>query len=135
MSKSAFCIILLFFIIFESNIKSQDYYDTSKVVIKRVSKLLPFEYNISDTHIKKDQENPKNYIVRVDLEVPVKTDLKLSVTDSTGEEVMKLIDDQPVSSGVYRIRWEMEDYPPGRYWCEFTTEYFIYRKDFLLSNK
>jgi hypothetical protein len=133
MSKSAFCIILLFFIIFESNIKSQDYLDTSNVVIKRVSKLLPFEYNISDTHIKKDKENPKNYILKVDLEVPVLTNLKLSVTDSAGEEVMKLIDDQAGSSGVYRIRWEMEDYPLGRYWYEFTTVYFIYRKDFFIK--
>ncbi len=53
MNKNAFCIILLFFIIFESNIKSQDYLDTSKIVIKRVSEPKPLEYNITDTHIKK----------------------------------------------------------------------------------
>jgi hypothetical protein len=126
---------ILFFCIFVfgNNIKAQDYLDTSKIIIKRVSRLIPFEYNISDTHIKKDKDNPKNYIVRVDLEVPVKTVLKLSVTDSTDEEVMKLIDDQTVSSGIYRVRWEMEDCPPGRYWCEFTTEQFIYRKDFFIK--
>jgi 5-hydroxyisourate hydrolase-like protein (transthyretin family) len=67
------------------------------------------------------------------MEVPVKTVLKLSITDSTGDEVMKLIDDQTVSSGIYRVRWEMEDYPAGRYWCEFTTEQFIYRKDFFIK--
>ena len=71
--------------------------------------------------------------MRVDLEVPIKTELKLSVKDSTDEEVMKLIDDQTVSAGIYRVRWEMEDYPPGRYWCEFTTEHFIYRKDFFIK--
>jgi hypothetical protein len=123
-----FCLLL-----FGNNIKAQDYFDTSKIVIKRVSRIIPFEYNISDTYIKKDKNNPKNYIVRVDLEVPVKTVLKLSVTDSTNEEIMKLIDDQTISSGIYRVRWEMEEYPPGRYWCEFTTEHFIYRKDFFIK--
>ena len=123
-----FCVLL-----FGLNIKAQDYFDTSKIVIKRVSKLIPFEYNISDTHVRKDKDNPKNNIVRVDLEIPAKTVLKLSVTDSAGEVVMKLIEDQTVGSGIYRIRWEMEDYPPGRYWCEFTTEQFIYRKDFFIK--
>lgn len=126
-------IIVYCFIGFGHSTKAQDYLDTSKIVIKRVSRLLPFEYNISDTHLKKDKNNPKNYIVRVDLEIPVITVLKLSVTDSTDEEVMKLIDNQTVGSGIYRVRWEMEDYPPGRYWCEFTTEQFIYRKDFFIK--
>lgn len=71
--------------------------------------------------------------MRVDLEVPVITELRLSVTDSTGEEIMILIDDQRVSSGIYRVRWEMENFPPGKYWCEFTTEHFIYRKDFFIK--
>jgi len=132
MRKVLFTFIFCFSL-FSGNIKAQDYYDTYKIVIKRLSGILPFEYNISDTHVKKDKDNPKNYIVRVGLEVPVITELRLSVTDSTGEEVMILIDEQKVNTGVYRLRWEMEDYPPGRYWCEFTTEQFIYRKDFFIK--
>jgi hypothetical protein len=131
MTKVLYIFIFLFF--FGVNTKAQDYTDTSKIVIKRVSKLIPFEYNISDTNIKKDKNNFENYIVRVDLEIPSQTELNLTVTDSTGEEVMKLINDQIVKSGIYRVRWEMDNYPPGRYWCEFTTEHFIYRKDFFIK--
>jgi len=103
MRKVLFTFIFCFSL-FSGNIKAQDYYDKYKIIIKRVSKLKPFEYNISDTHIKKDKEYPNNYIVRVDLEVPITTELKLSVTDSTGEEIMKLIVDQTVSAGIYRVR-------------------------------
>lgn len=131
--KKVLNILLSVVFLYGYNTYAQDYLDTSKIIIKRISALIPFEYNISDTYIKKEKDNPKNFIIRVDLEVPVRTVLKLSVTDSTGEEIMKLIDDQTVNTGVYRIRWEMEEYTPGRYWCEFTTEHFIYRKDFFIK--
>ncbi len=124
-------------------IYSQDINDTSKVIIKKVAKTMPAEYNISDTHIKQDKDDKNNFIVRVDLDVPSTTKLTLSVTDSSGAVVMYLINDQTVSAGTYRVRWEMlrcstlqencEGYLPGRYYCEFTTDQFIYTKDFFIK--
>src|SRR5205814_1284936 len=86
---------------------SQDINDTSKVIIKKVAKIIPDEYNISDTHIKQDKDNKNNYIIRVDVDVPSPTKLTLSVTDTSGAVLMYLINDQTVSSGKYRVRWEM----------------------------
>lgn len=71
--------------------------------------------------------------MRVDLELPETTVLRLTVTDTTENTVINLIDEKSMSGGKYRIRWEMEGYAPGRYWCEFTTDQFIYRKDFFIK--
>jgi len=113
--------------------------DTSDVIIRKTKKEKPSEYNISDVIIKKDKEKKKN-IVRVDLDIPLKTVLKLSVSDSAGAKIMYLINDQTLSSGVYRVRWEMPvcktddcDYPPGKYLCEFETDQFIFQRDFYIK--
>ena len=138
-------LFLTLFIIFLLNCfsNSQDLNDTSKVIIKKVSKTIPAEYNISDTHIKQDKENKNNFIIRVDLDVPSATKITLSVTDTSGAVVMYLINDQTVSAGKYRVRWEMlrcleseincEGFIPGKYYCEFTTDQFIYTKDFFIK--
>jgi hypothetical protein len=113
--------------------------DTSDVVIRKTNKEIPAEYNISDVIIKKDKEKTKN-IIRVDLDVPMKTVLRLSVSDSAGATIMYLINDQTLNSGVYRVRWDMPvcrendcDYPSGRYICEFETDQFIFQKDFYIK--
>lgn len=113
--------------------------DTSNVVIRKTKKLVPAEYNISDVIIKLDKEQTK-YVIRVDLDIPMKTTLKLSVSDTSGNTLMYLINDQTLSSGVYRVRWEMKfckagdcDYPPGRYLCEFETDQFIFQRDFYIK--
>ena len=112
---------------------SQDKFDTSSIIIKKISSEKPAFYNISDTYVKKDQNNPGTLIVRVDLELPETTVLRLTVTDTTENTVISLIDEKSMAGGKYRIRWEMEGYTPGRYWCEFTTDQFIYRKDFFIK--
>jgi len=113
--------------------------DTSDVVIRKTKKSVPAEYNISDVIIKLDKEQTK-YIIRVDLDVPLKTTLKLSVSDTSGNTLMYLINDQTLSSGVYRVRWEMKfcrtndcDYPPGRYLCAFETDQFVFQRDFYIK--
>ena len=113
--------------------------DTSDVVIRKTKKEKPAEYNISDVIIKLDKEQTK-YVLRVDLDIPLKTVLKLSVSDTSGTTIMYLINDQTLSPGVYRVRWDMIfcktsdcDYPPGRYLCEFETDQFIFQRDFYLK--
>lgn len=113
--------------------------DTSDVVIRRTNKQLPKEYNISDVIIKLDKEKTKNTI-RVDLDIPLKTKLKLAVSDTSGATIMYLISDQTLSGGVYRVKWDMPkckendcDYPPGKYWVEFETDQFIFQRDFYIK--
>ncbi len=113
--------------------------DTSDVVIRKTRKDKPAEYNISDVNIKFDKTQTK-YTIRVDLDIPLKTTLKLSVSDTSGNTIMYLINDHTLSPGVYRVRWEMIfcrtsycDYPPGRYLCEFETDQFIFQRDFYLK--
>lgn len=131
--------ILAVFIINESVFSQIIDKDTSDVIIRRTKKDIPSEYNISDVIIKMDKLQTK-YIIRVDLDIPLRTTLKLNVSDTTGNTLMYLINDQTLKAGVFRVRWEMEfcrssncTYPPGRYLCEFETDQFIFQRDFYLK--
>ena len=133
---SSIIVLLIFTASLHSQIIDKD---TSDVVIRKTKKEKPAEYNISDVIIKLDKEQTK-YVIRVDLDIPAKTTLKLSVSDTSGNTIMYLINDQTLSSGVYRVRWEMKfcktndcDYPPGRYLCAFETDQFVFQRDFYIK--
>ena len=129
--------VLLFFdICVQSQIIDKD---TSDVVIRKTKKDVPLEYNISDVIIKLDKFQTKN-VIRVDLDIPAKTTLSLSVSDTSGNTIIYLINDQTLKPGVYRVKWEMVfcrtsdcDYPPGRYLCAFETDQFVFTRDFYLK--
>jgi hypothetical protein len=115
--------------------------DTSDVVIRKTKKETPQEFNISDVVIKMDKEKTK-HVMRVDLDIPAPTTLKLNVSDSSGAVIMYLINDQSFKAGVYRVKWEMircisvtneECYSPGKYFCAFETDQFVYQKDFYIK--
>lgn len=135
--KLIFVIVLLFS---ASGIFSQVVdTDTSDVVIRRTKKDIPAEYNISDVIIKMDKLQTK-YVIRVDLDIPLRTTLKLNVSDTSGNTLMYLINDQTLKPGVFRVKWDMEfcrtsncTYPPGRYLCEFETDQFVFQRDFYLK--
>lgn len=133
MSKNVLLNICIIFLTgFSSEeVLSQVEYDTSDIVIRKISVANPSEYNISDLYIERD--TVKNiYNIIMSLEIPSYTKLSLNVTDSAGDVIMILADNISLKEGIFRIRWEMSEIPPGRYWCEFITEKFIYRKDFFL---
>ena len=131
---------LLFVLLISTDTRAQTVdTDTSDVVIRKTNKMLPKEYNISDVIIKQDKEKTKN-IIRVDIDIPIKTTLRLSVSDTAGATIMYLISDQTLGSGVYRVKWEMPmckendcDYTPGKYLCEFETDQFIFERDFFIK--
>lgn len=121
---------------------AQDLNDTSKVIIKRVVKSSPEQYNISDIFLKRDKTEPNLFIIRVDIDVPNSTKIKLAVKDTSDDVLLYLINDEVIQKGTYRVRWEMpfckfqnncDGYLPGRYLCEFETDQFIYVKDFFLK--
>ena len=138
--KMIFCLICVIF--FTCSFKAQIIdTDTSDVVIRKTSKEKPQEFNISDVVIKTDKERIK-YIMRVDLDIPFSTTLKLNVSDSTGSIIMYLINDQTFNAGVFRVKWVMprcisvtnEDCnSPGKYFCAFETDQFVYQKDFYIK--
>lgn len=133
-------LILIVFLFFDVCVNSQIIdKDTSDVVIRRTKKDVPSEYNISDVIIKLDKFQTKN-VIRVDLDIPAKTTLSLSVSDTSGNTIIYLINDQTLKPGVYRVKWEMVfcrtsdcDYPPGRYLCAFETDQFVFTRDFYLK--
>ena len=133
-------VIVVLCLIFVGSVFSQNIdTDTSDVVIRKTKKTNPAEFNISDVIIKQDKDKTKN-IIRVDLEIPIKTTFRLSVSDTAEATIMYLVNDQTLSPGVYRVKWEMPkcktgdcDYPPGKYWCEFETDQFIFQRDFYIK--
>jgi len=137
--KMIYCLICIIF--FTCSLKSQIIdTDTSDVVIRKTKKETPQEFNISDVVIKMDKEKTK-HIMRVDLDIPATTTLKLNVSDSGGAVIMYLVNDQTFKAGVYRVKWEMlccinvtneECYSPGKYFCAFETDQFVYQKDFYI---
>lgn len=133
-------LIVFVFLFFDTGVYSQIIdRDTSDVVIRKTKKDIPMEYNISDVIIKLDKLQTKN-VIRVDLDIPAKTTLSLSVSDTSGNTIIYLINDQTLKAGVYRVKWEMVfcrtsncDYPPGRYLCAFETDQFVFTRDFYLK--
>jgi hypothetical protein len=132
--------IVIFFSIFKVS-KSQDLNDTSKIIIKRIGKNIPEEYNISSLNLKKDKDI-NLYVIRVDLQVPIRSKLSLSIKDTANDILMYLINDNVLPAGSYRVRWEMpvcfsrnncDGYLPGKYLCEFETDQFIYSIDFFIK--
>lgn len=121
--------------------------DTSSVVIRKTKKAAPDEYNISDVIVKIDKSKDKyKNVIRVDLDIPLKTTMRLAVSDTSGAKLMYLINDQTLSPGVYRVKWEMTScandttpetnidcLPRGKYLCEFETDHFIFQRDFYIK--
>lgn len=117
--------------------------DTSSVIIRKTRKEKPQEYNISDVIVKRDKSRIIS-VIRVDLEIPLKTTFKLAVSDTSSNVIMYLLNDQTLSPGVYRVKWEMpvcvlnntnssECYSPGKYLVEFETDQFIFQRDFYIK--
>ncbi len=139
--KSKIILLLGIIFIISNYSNAQDFKDTSKVIIKRVAKSRPEEYNISEIYVKKDKENLNLSVIRVDVDVPLSTKLSLVVKDTSGVVLMYLINDNIVQMGTYRVRWEMavcvtkncDGFEPGRYLCVFETDQFIYQKDFFIK--
>jgi hypothetical protein len=125
--------IIVFLIFASANISiSQGKADTSKVVLKKISNIAPADYNISDVSIKKDPVEMSNFLFRVQMGVPAISRISIRIADSTGNSILFLIKEKIIAPGSYFIKWEMNNFPSGMYWCEFNTTDFIYRKDFYI---
>ncbi len=117
--------------------------DTSTVIIRKTKKEKPQEYSISDVIVKRDRSKIVS-VIRVDLDIPIKTTFKLAVSDTSNNILIYLVNDQTLNPGVYRVKWEMpvcmlsnsnntECYQPGKYFVEFETDQFIFVRDFYIK--
>jgi hypothetical protein len=114
--------------------EAQNITDTNKIVLKKISNIASSDYNFSEVAIKRDPVKISNCLLRVRLGLPTVSIISVRVTDSIGLDVLYLLKEKLLAPGTYFIKWEMGNFPEGRYWCEFNTEHFIYRKDFFIPN-
>lgn len=132
MHAMKFFIIVLMIFASANPFFSQGKKDTSKIVLKKISNIATADYNISDVSIKKDPMEMSNFLLRVEMGVPALSKLSVRIADSTGNSILFLIKEKIIAPGSYFIKWEMYNFPEGRYWCEFNTPDFIYKKDFYI---
>jgi len=68
--------------------------------------------------------NPFNNSTTIDLEIPEKTNVKISIYDALGRELETIID-QELSAGKHSIRFDAKNYPSGIYFYKLKTKRFI----------
>jgi hypothetical protein len=128
------CFFYFSILIFSYVAYSQSIADTSKIIVKKFSNIAPHNYNISDISVKKDPIGSNNFFFRIEMDIPAVSKIFVNVTDSAGIDILYLLREKTVAPGSYFIKWEMYNFPEGKYWCEFNTPDFIYRKDFYIHN-
>src|ERR1051326_8375789 len=84
------------------------------VTVYMLSGEKPKEFNISQVETE-DLASKKFY---VDIKIPNKTDVRVSVLDTTGQIIKTLIDEKNYTPGLYRIRWNLKNSEAGRYKCQ-----------------
>ncbi len=77
---------------------------------------LPIEYSFARAY-----PNPFNNHVQITYEVPVRTDVSISIFDLTGREVATPYSGS-VTSGRHSLNWNAEGLPAGEYLLRLTTE-------------
>jgi len=77
--------------------------------IRRLSEILPAEYSLSQNY-----PNPFNPTTRISFDIPVKSNVRLSVFDVLGKEVVRLVE-QSVGAGEYEVEWDASNMPSGLY--------------------
>lgn len=77
--------------------------------------------------------NPFNPSTTISFEIPIKTDVKLSVYNILGQKVTALIDKQ-LPAGLHNITWNSQAFPSGTYLYKLSTpEYTLSQKMLLLK--
>jgi hypothetical protein len=64
--------------------------------------------------------NPFNPVCEIEFEVGEETAVELDIYDISGRLVSRLIDNEEMPAGVYRISWDGAENPSGTYLARFT---------------
>lgn len=74
----------------------------------------PIEYSLSN------YPNPFNPETIINYQIPVNSNVKVTVFDVTGKELIILVD-QKQNAGNYQIKWNASSFPSGTYFCKLET--------------
>jgi hypothetical protein len=69
--------------------------------------------------------NPFNPTTRIKIMLPAGTVVSMSIFNSLGQEVERVIDTEKMSSGVYEYDWHAANEPSGMYMCRLQTDHAI----------
>ena len=95
------------------------YFTTIKnTAIEELGSSLPTEYNLAQNY-----PNPFNPSTTIEFSIVERTHVSLSVFNSLGQEVEKLVD-QNLSQGKYSVIWEPFNIPSGTYFYTIKTQNF-----------
>ncbi|MGC9315795.1 MAG: T9SS type A sorting domain-containing protein [bacterium] len=64
--------------------------------------------------------NPFNPACEIEFEIGEETDVVLEIYDISGRLVSRLIDNEEMTAGLYRISWDGAENPSGTYLARFT---------------
>ncbi|NQU05214.1 MAG: T9SS type A sorting domain-containing protein [Calditrichaeota bacterium] len=75
--------------------------------------------------------NPFNQHTTIRFDVPINSDVLITVIDLNGRTVVTLLDDR-LNAGSHRLTWNAKDYPAGMYLCRMETGGFSLTRKLLL---
>jgi hypothetical protein len=77
--------------------------------ITRISEVVPTDFTLSQNY-----PNPFNPVTKIEFDVPVSGNVRLSVFDALGREISRAVD-QTLIPGKYMYEWDAANYPSGVY--------------------
>ncbi|HMS64697.1 MAG TPA: T9SS type A sorting domain-containing protein [Ignavibacteria bacterium] len=98
--------------------------------VNQVNSSVPSSFKLYENY-----PNPFNPTTKIKFDILNSADtpvnVNLTVYDSNGKEVKKLVD-AALTSGTYEIEWDASDYATGAYYCKLETEIFSETKMMML---
>ena len=96
--------------------------------VNKYSEEVPMKYSLGQNY-----PNPFNPSTSIRFDIPKLSNVKITIFNSIGEEVEKLIDEK-FSAGIYTIEFDASKYSSGVYYYKLTTsEYQETRKMILVK--
>jgi hypothetical protein len=94
--------------------------------VQRISDIVPNKYSLSQNY-----PNPFNPTTKITFDIPVKSNVRLSVFDVLGKEVARLVE-QNVTPGQYQADWDATNMPSGVYFYSLLAGDFTQSKKMIL---
>ncbi|NNG27492.1 MAG: T9SS type A sorting domain-containing protein, partial [Ignavibacteriaceae bacterium] len=75
--------------------------------------------------------NPFNPVTIIEFGIPVKSNLVLTIFNSIGKEVAKLINEEK-DAGTYSVKFDAAEFPSGIYFYQLHAGYYVETKKMVL---
>ncbi len=94
--------------------------------IESISTSVPQGFSMSQNY-----PNPFNPSTKIKFEVPLQSNVKITIFDAAGREAVVLTD-QIVSAGTYSVDWNAGNFSSGIYYCRLTSDKFTETRKMVL---